>query len=251
MSETEVIEICTEVLASLTIMDFEKGGGNSEEQLIFPVKIQSNGTKKKDRISEQELRQVFIDKFKNKKYPQLYYSIETPTETKFKFGKTYNEFLKNIEVRKVSASLDMCIFKKENSIYKRILNIEFKHSTSLLGIAKDVLKLMREKQNGAFIFLLKNTNSGSLSNSGKGVIDKLSNIFTMLKENWNREDKYIQLIILSLEHKTKKNGSPFLLHRTIRLGELDSSFSMSNIKDRPITKQPSQDEWGKWLVENG
>jgi hypothetical protein len=119
--------------------------------------------------------------------------------------------------------------------YKRILNIEFKHGNApIKDIAKDVLKLMSEKQNGAFIFLLDNTNSGSLNNIGekrKGVLDKLSQSFEEFKniENiWN-EEKYIHIIILSLEHKTNTT-SPTLMYKTLvkdNLKDLNSFFSIN------------------------
>ncbi len=57
----DVVQISKNVLARLSVMDFEKVGGVSTEQLIFPKKIQAKGTKHKDRIPEQELRLLFIE----------------------------------------------------------------------------------------------------------------------------------------------------------------------------------------------
>ncbi|MEA3505372.1 MAG: hypothetical protein U9R32_09310, partial [Bacteroidota bacterium] len=69
----------------------------------------------------------------------------------------------------------MCVFERNSNKYERILNIEFKHkNASIKKIGKDVLKLMQEKQNGVFIYLLENTNSGTLRNVSKtreGVFD--------------------------------------------------------------------------------
>ncbi len=79
----DVIQISKNVLARIASMDFEKDGGNSIEHLIFPIKIQKQGTKKIDRISEQELRLLFIEEFKIAN-PELFYSIETPTTEKFR-----------------------------------------------------------------------------------------------------------------------------------------------------------------------
>jgi hypothetical protein len=131
----------------------------------------------------------------------------------------------------------MCVFNRDEDKekYKRILNIEFKHGNApIKDIAKDVLKLMREKQNGAFIFLLDNTNSGSLNNIGekrKGVLDKLSQSFEDFQKNennWNG-NKSIQLIIFSLEHKTNTT-SPTLIYKTLvedDLKDLNSFFSIN------------------------
>ncbi len=206
----DAVEICKKVLARLSAMDYEKDGGSSSEQLIFPNKKQAKGDIK--RISEQELRLLFIEEFKND-YENLFYSIETPTEEKYKFGKTYETIKTDKEGQ--SASLDMCVFARNSNKYERLLNIEFKHkNASIKKIGKDVLKLMQEKQNGAFIHLLNNTDRGTLRNAkGTGVFDKLYKSFTDFKDNWNNENKSIQLIILSLKQE-------MLIHRKITKADL-------------------------------
>lgn len=217
--EVDVFEICKKVLDNLDEMGWENVVGTSEGHLIFPKKK----VKKEDvkRISEQELRQLFIEEFKDsykKTHNKLYYSIETPTKNKYKFGRTYNDIIKNIGIYKTSALLDMCVFEKDcdEKKYKRILNIEFKHGNApLKDIAKDVLKLMREKEKGAFIFLLDNTDSGSLNNGSttrKGVLNKLSESFFKFKGKWEG-DKSIQLVIISLDQK-------MLIHRTVTCEDL-------------------------------
>ena len=259
MEEEKVNEICKEVLTRLSNMDYERIGGSSKEQLIFPNKFPSNEKIKtlseKEllkyvRRSEQELRQLFIDVFKDKNQ-DLFYSIETPTEVRYSFGKSYLDIKVNEEGQ--SALLDMCVFNRDEGKkkYKRILNIEFKHGNApIKDIAKDVLKLMREKQNGAFIFLLDNTNSGSLNNIGenrKGVLDKLSQSFEefhKIKNIWNG-NKYIQIIILSLEHKT--NGTnPTLIYKTLgkdNLKDLKSFFSINTNRSGNIETVCKNSGW--------
>lgn len=274
MEEVKVIDICKKVLTRLSKMDYERKGGTATEQLIFPNKFPSNEKLKtlseKEllkyiRRSEQELRQLFIEELKKEyqKEPQkLYYSIETPTEAKYKFSKADKKDDDKItDIIKVnedgqSALLDMCVFNKdkENTLkYNRILNIEFKHGNAPLeAIAKDVLKLMHEEQNGAFIFLLNNTNEGNskgtLNNdNATGVIDKLFQSFEEFKKNKNNcnGNKSIQLIILSLEQKKDDKGTPFLIHHTIKkddLGKLKKSIffnndSFTNIKIDSIEAQ--------------
>jgi hypothetical protein len=191
----DIIEICKNVLVRLANMASEKDGGNSNEQLIFPIKIQAEGTKIIKRISEQELRLLFIEEF-IKKHRNLYYSVETPTTGKFYFGKTYDTI--KIENEGQSASHDMCIFDKISGNYKRIMNIEFKYRNSgIKNTGKDILKLMREEQSGVFILLLENTNSNTLFS----VFKKLSQSFYNFKTTWVYENKSIQLVILSLEQK--------------------------------------------------
>ena len=210
----DVVEICKKVLARLSVMDYELKGKYYNEQLIFPNKEQAKGDIK--RISEQELRLLFIEEFK-KDNKVLFYSIETPTVNKFRFGKSYADIKTDKEGQ--SASLDMCVFEKKSNKYERLLNIEFKHkNASINQIGKDVLKLMHEKQNGAFIHLLNNTDRGTLRNVSKtreGVFDKLYKSFTDFKSNWNNENKSIQLIILSLKQE-------MLIHRRIFKADLDN-----------------------------
>jgi hypothetical protein len=200
------------------------------------MKIQADGTKERDRISEQELRQLIIEEFKVK-HGNLYYSIDTPTKNKYSFTNKNNE--KKIADSANSgqpALVDMCVFEKEKKSYKRILNIEFKHKNATKdNISKDVLKLMHEEQSGAFILLLKNTNGGTLNNLAEtrfGVIYKLVESFEDHKSKqvqWNGGNKkFIELVILSLEVKKNGNGKPFILHHKIFKSDLKTLDNSKN-----------------------
>jgi len=212
----DLVEICIKVLARLSKMDFEKKCRYSSEQLIFPQKVQAKGTKIIDRLSEQELRLLFIEEFK-KSNKDLFYSIETPTVGKYSFGNDYEDIKTNPEGQ--SASLDMCAFQRDSNTYKRLLNIEFKHKNiPLKNIGKDILKLIHESQNGAYIHLLNNTDSGTFRNKNEtGVFDKLYKSFKDFGENWQNESKFIQLVIMSLEEEEK-----IFIHRIIRKSDLDN-----------------------------
>jgi hypothetical protein len=191
----DILEINKKVLARLTKLNSEKNGGNSNEQLIFPSKFQADGKNEIIRFSEQELRFLFVEEFKIK-YPSLYYSIETPTSGKFNLGKKYDMI--SMENEGQSASHDMCIFKKVSKNYERVLNIEFKYKNSgIMNTGKDILKLIREEQDGAFIHLLKNTNNGTLIS----VFKKLAQCFVDFTSVWINEDKCIEITIMSLEQE--------------------------------------------------
>jgi ketosteroid isomerase-like protein len=239
MGDIDVVNICEKVLERLAIMDYEKFDDKRivnksisldlNRQLIFPLKIQGKELNQVDRISEQELRQLFIEEFKATN-DKLFYSIETPTQEKYKFGKSYEDIIKyqNDHIR--SASIDMCVFDNGDIGYNRLLNIEFKHkNTKDKNIAKDVLKLMREKQNGAFILLLNNSRKGDSrgtlwNKKDTGMLDKLHKSCNDFGSHWNGENKYIQLVILSLKQKK-------LIHRKITktdLINLDSIFFVKN-----------------------
>jgi hypothetical protein len=224
---TNTVTICREVLNRLYSTGFEKHSYKSTGKLIFPTKRDNTL-----RISEQELRQVFIEVF-TETTNGLYYSIETPTINNYSFGKSHDDIkISSEEVTGQSALLDMCIFEKENdeSHYTRLLNIEFKHdNVDFKNFSKDILKLMHEKENGAFILLLENTNSGTLINkreTRRGVIDKLVqsfNVHKLKEQHWNgSEQKYIELIILSLEDKNNVNKKPLLWHRKVSKKDLDT-----------------------------
>lgn len=234
-----VVEICKQVLERLSKMDYERKGGSSVERLIFPNKFPSQKEGKTyteeellnyTRISEQELRFLFVEEFLREPNNDYYYSVETPTKEKYKFGKTNDDIKINASGR--SASIDMCIFKKcsENK-YTRILNIEFKNqNASIKSISKDILKLMHERENGAFVLLLKNTDAGTLINLGKkrdGIIDKLIGSIKYHhneKGIWNGDDKkFIELVVLSLEERdNKENGKPFIMYRKISINDLST-----------------------------
>lgn len=191
----DLIEINEKVLARLSRLNSEKVGGTSNEQLIFPSKFQADGKKEIIRYSEQELRFLFIEEFKIK-YPDLYYSIETPTSGKFNLGKKYETI--KLENEGQSASLDMCIFEKISNKYKRKLNIEFKYKNSgIMNTGKDILKLIREEQDGAFIQMLKNTNKGTLVS----VFKKLAQSLTDFTSVWVNQNKCIDIIIMSIEQE--------------------------------------------------
>ena len=183
----DILELSKSVLRRLITLDFEKEGGDSSEQLIFPMKQPAKG--KINRVSEQELRLLFIEEFKSR-YPDLFYSIETPTSGKYNFKDEAKE-----DSAGQSASHDMCIFKRESGKYRRILNVEFKHRNSdIKKSAKDILKLIYEEHDGVFIHLLENTNKNTLYS----IFQKLHKSFVGYQSSWRSPNKSIELIILSL-----------------------------------------------------
>jgi hypothetical protein len=233
---TSTVDISRKILERLCKMDYERKGGSSDERLIFPNIIPSKKEgktfteeklQKYTRISEQELRFLFVEEFLKEPNNGYYYSVETPTEKKYRFGKN-NEDIK-IDITGRSVSIDMCVFTRDSdNKYNLFFNIEFKNeNASKKSVSKDILKLMHEKENGAFILLLKNT--GTLNNLAEtrfGVIDKLVESFEDHKSKqvqWNGGNKkFIELIILSLEEKENGKGQPFILSRTISNCDLDT-----------------------------
>ena len=242
----DAVKLCQTVLQRLSRLDYEQKCFFAQEQLIFPQK-KEKGNAIIDRISEQELRLLFVEEF-IKEYPNLYYSIETPTENK------YSNFSDDPKVNEkgTSGSLDMSIFNRDNGKYNRLLNVEFKYKNSRYpDIAKDILKLSNEKQNGVFIQLLYNTNNGTLTNNNNesGVFDKFYNSLKKYKDNWQGgKEKFIQIIILSLNKNSKNENDKFtsLINRKIfksDLEHLEDIFLRNSDLGKNITKISVSDGW--------
>ena len=65
---------------------------NNSSRIIFPLKRESKDNKEEFRISEQELRFVFVEEF-NKYCSEnwdAYYSVETPTSKRYDFSNKEN-----------------------------------------------------------------------------------------------------------------------------------------------------------------
>jgi len=198
------------------------GTNNPEEKLIFPT--YSDG---KFRISEQEARFLLCGIIQKSDF----YSVETPTEHKYKFGDNISEIEKINTGR--SGCIDVSIYpnkEKPPGDYKiPSLNIELKaHSADKHSIAKDLFKLMHEKANGLFFHLLESTNNGTLitkkdigrnvtnntekkkTNGRTGILTKFHIAFKELTSKLNDcNEKEIAFSICSLEPK-------FLLMKTFK-----------------------------------
>lgn len=141
----------------------------SGSRLLFPCysKTYRNGER---RISEQELRFVFTEQFN--KYCEetgwdAYYSVETPTEWKYRFsGEAKPHKTEGIDGQ--SAMVDVCIH--DNQGYRLCL-IEFKAGNpEAFCYTKDLIKLKEEGQPGFFVQLLEKQNSATWSS----IMSKIS-----------------------------------------------------------------------------
>ena len=150
---------------SSSTADFSKAG----TRLIFPCYSRQfrNGER---RISEQELRFVFIEQFIQ--YCQetdwdAYYSVETPTEWKYKFSGEDRPH-KTEDGTGQSAMIDVCI---HNNRGERICLIEFKAGNPAeFSYEKDLVKLSAE---GGLCFLVQLLES-QRSNTMKSILSKVT-----------------------------------------------------------------------------
>ena len=121
---------------------------DSGSRIVFPTYRDSN-----HRVSEQELRFVFVEQVQEllKEY-DYYYSVETPTKDKYRFSSkgSYEKPLVSTDGK--SASFDLSIVDKSNNT---IAIIEFKAKNSdSHEYAKDLCKLWNPNEKSLYKYLL-------------------------------------------------------------------------------------------------
>lgn len=138
----------------------------TEGGIIFP-KYTHGQDKGKLRVSEQEMRFAFVEEMRSK-YPNWYYSVETPTDKKYLF-KGEPCIIPEEEQGGQSAQFDLTIYtdrKGENVL----AHIEFKaHNPKEHDMKKDFLKLAEDKPvdtgiERVFIHLLESCDDGTVKN---------------------------------------------------------------------------------------
>lgn len=157
-----------------TQMENQKIGtyNNNSSRIIFPLKRESKDKKEEFRISEQELRFVFVEEF-NKYCPKnwdAYYSVETPTSKRYDFSNKKNPC--KVDYSKgQSAMVDFSIFLKEQDKLTRVALIEFKAlNPDKQSYMKDYVKLLNEDQKFVyFIMIVKSANDRTI----KSIAEKI------------------------------------------------------------------------------
>ena len=149
----------------------------SNSRIVFPrYRVKSNSGE--TRISEQELRFIFIEQFykhcQDKQW-NAYYSVETPTENKYVFSENNKKILprKAEEDKKEgqSAMVDLCIYDEK---LNRIALIEFKAlNPDKHAFDKDLFKLKEERiALTFFIMIVKSHGNGTITNIHKKIETK-------------------------------------------------------------------------------
>ena len=148
---------------------------NTDPSLIYPKKKEPKTDEQAKRISEQEAKILFCHILLQNK---VVFSVETPTIGEYSF--TGN--------KKISARLDLCIYKKEENQYVRSNCIEYKAHNESKTFRSDIEKLLCEKGNNYFVHILDSVNSGTLYTSSAQtnrtpVINKYINTIKSLKDS--------------------------------------------------------------------
>ncbi|RMF14558.1 MAG: hypothetical protein D6761_09255 [Candidatus Dadabacteria bacterium] len=181
--------------------------------LIFPCK--RDGT---IRRSEQELRQLFIEELKavDKSFRPVFYAVEVPTSLRYTLGKSTKDIHVYESNQKAgrSASIDLTIFTADErrSKLERTWNIEFKlGNPEEHAVAKDVVKLAREPENGAFLQILENTDSKTWEN----VFKKLSSAACKMESLMSKGSGILLVAIATCEVSGKQ--PPIMIYREFKL----------------------------------
>ena len=157
-----------------TQMENQKIGtyNNNSSRIIFPLKRESKDKKEEFRISEQELRFVFVEEFNKycSKNWDAYYSVETPTSKRYDFSN--KEMPCKVDYTNgQSAMVDFSIFLKEQDKLTRVALIEFKAlNPDKQSYMKDYVKLLNEDQKFVyFIMIVKSANDRTI----KSIAEKI------------------------------------------------------------------------------
>ena len=153
---------------SLGRTDLKEAGS----RIIFP-KYSQKYREGKRRISEQELRFIFVEQFNDycdETTWQALYSVETPTEEKYKFsGEELPRAITNGENGGQSAMIDTTIHDEKGH---RLCFLEFKaNNPEAFCYQKDFVKLNAEIGMGFFVQILENENKGTMPN----ILKKIEN----------------------------------------------------------------------------
>lgn len=120
-------------------------------RILIPKYSEHRKPSEKDRISEQELRFIFVEqlnKYADENNIDLYYSVETPTDKSYVFDEDNGgPTVVAPKGKGVSARIDLAIMAKDAGNFKRIALIEFKaHNPDVNDYRKDICKLINEER---------------------------------------------------------------------------------------------------------
>ena len=150
----------------------------SLSRLVFPKYSKKYYRDGETRLSEQELRFLFVEKFNQ--YCTLYnlpwyYSVETPTEEKYQFSDHGNKVEAHTNANGQSAMVDFAIHEEKE--FKRIALIEFKAlNPDASCFEKDFVKLDGEPvELTYFIMYVKSHDKGTIKSLKLKIEKKSSN----------------------------------------------------------------------------
>ena len=186
----KIIEKTFDVIKKVYAFQKESGSINEqinpseiESRILFPEYSKKRKSPEKDRISEQELRFIFVEQLnKVAKEKDLYYSVETPTEEAYVFSKDKGgpKIVMETDKDGVSARTDLVIHIKEDNQFIRKALIEFKAlNPTIENYQKDFCKLENEGEDDTlkyFIQIIKKYDEGTIGSLKEKIASKKSGI---------------------------------------------------------------------------
>lgn len=140
---------------------------NAGSRIIFPS-YSKQYRKGEIRVSEQELRFVFVEQFNkycdNTVDFDAFYSVETPTEEKYNFSDKSNphKVTPDGDKKGQSAMVDLTIHSASG---ERLCLMEFKSQNPLpFAYKKDIAKLNAETSSGILVQILKSADDRTIKN---------------------------------------------------------------------------------------
>ena len=170
-----------------------------ESRLVFPC---YNNKKREIRMSEQELRFVFVETFNEYCDEKLnwFYSVETPTEDKYKFTENGKNLDKPKRGEGQSANFDLTISNDKGEL---LALIEFKaKNTKPFSYAKDFCKLWNPKEGNSNVLRYF---INVLDKADKDTSDNIQAKLDKLRNNKEKYDATIHLRFWALECKECDN----------------------------------------------
>ena len=170
-----------------------------ESRLVFPC---YNNKKREIRMSEQELRFVFVETFNEYCDGKLnwFYSVETPTEDKYKFTENGKNLDKPKRGEGQSANFDLTISNDKGEL---LALIEFKaKNTKPFSYAKDFCKLWNPKEGNSNVLRYF---INVLDKADKDTSDNIQAKLDKLRNNKEKYDANIHLRFKALECKECDN----------------------------------------------
>lgn len=150
-------------------------------RIIFPQyhihKKEKEKRKDYNRISEQELRFIFVEqlnKYADQNNIDIYYSVEAPTKNAYIFSSENNDAPKVDNENGISARTDLVIYEKNGTSFTKIALIEFKAlNPDIINYEKDFCKLNEEDcKSKYFIQIIKNYNARTIESIRKKIKGK-------------------------------------------------------------------------------
>lgn len=187
------------------------------------------------RLSEQEFRVACINAIQRYNTPhlKLFFAVETPTfQTHMISGTT-----------PMSARFDISLYERINDKFDRVVDLEFKsHNAPMENIIKDLHKLVKENNIGAWFHVLQNCDRGTIKSLFNKFSISLESLTKPKPEGYNlTPQKEIFFVFLIVDKK-------LMITRTLNPDQLvDPQIHLEIDYDSMLTAQNNQIVNG-WLI---